>query len=61
MKITLLDKNTITTTNDIDFNEFTNLGEFVSFDNLQDRAKIIEETQDTDILVLNKIKLDISN
>ncbi len=57
MKITLLDKDTITTTNDIDFTKLSQLGEFDVYSNLNEESKVIEATQDSEIIVLNKVKL----
>ena len=58
MKITILDKNTITTTNDINLSGFSEFEEFEELPNAVDEAEILSKTQNSDIIILNKVNLN---
>lgn len=58
MKIVVLDKETITSDSSVDFSSFNRRAEVVYFDNLNTPAEIIANTQDADVIVLNKVILN---
>lgn len=58
MKILVLDKDTATVNDDISLDGFNQFGEVVVYGNLTDPEKIIALSQDTDIIVVNKVVLN---
>ena len=57
MKIVILDKNTTTVNDDIDFSGFEQFGEMVIHENLNEPEAIINATNGGDVIVVNKVYL----
>jgi glycerate dehydrogenase len=57
MKILVLDKNTTTVNDDIDFSGFNQFGEMVIHENLNDPEAVINATNGVDVVVVNKVYL----
>ncbi len=57
MKILVLDKNTTTVNDDIDFSGFNQFGEMVIHENLNEPEAIISAANGVDVIVVNKVYL----
>ncbi|MDD3266439.1 MAG: D-2-hydroxyacid dehydrogenase [Burkholderiales bacterium] len=58
MKIVILDKNTTTSNNDINFSKFNDFGEVHIYENLTTPEQVIDACQNANIIILNKIQMN---
>lgn len=56
MKITFLDESTLSLNGDVDFSQFSSLGEYVAWP-LTTPPEVVSHADDSDVLIVNKVRL----